>query len=145
MENDSQKAGRHRNDTRKDTRLHCSDFSALKNPTTYSNTRSSPLLHLENRSDHHVLLVVVELVHHLFCLLQELFQSVWQRMINSALNEMTISIFQDHCIDVYLALIFPQKASLLTLVPWMKPVYLVTFLLLGGTSSILRTFLGGTS
>ena len=90
MENDSQKAGRHRNDTRKDTRLHCSDFSALKNPTTYSNTRSSPLLHLENRSDHHVLLVVVEVVHHLFCLLQELFQSVWQRMINSALNEMTL-------------------------------------------------------
>ena len=90
MENDSQKGGRHRNDTRKNTRLHCSDFSALKNPTTYSNTRSSPLLHLENRSDHHVLLVVVEVVHHLFCLLQELFQSVWQRMINSALNEMTL-------------------------------------------------------
>ena len=48
MENDSQKAGRHRNDTRKDTRLHCSDFSALKNPTTYSDTRSSPLLHLQD-------------------------------------------------------------------------------------------------
>ena len=86
----SQKGERHRNDTRKNTRQHCSDFSALKNPTTYSNTRSSPLLHLENRSDHHVLLVVVEVVHHLFCLLQELFQSVWQRMINSALNEMTL-------------------------------------------------------
>ena len=83
-------AGRHRNDTRKDTRLHCSDFSALKNPTTYSDTRSSPLLHLEDRSDHHVLLLVVELVHHIFCLLQELIQSVWQRMIKSGLNEMTL-------------------------------------------------------
>ena len=90
MENDSQKAGRHRNDTRKDTRLHCSDFSALKNPTTYSDTRSSPLLHLQDRSDHHVLLLVVELVHHIFCLLQELIQSVWQRMIKSGLNEMTL-------------------------------------------------------
>ena len=84
------KAGRHRNDTRKDTRLHCSDFSALKNPTTYSDTRSSPLLHLQDRSDHHVLLVVVELVHHIFCLLQELIQSVWQRTIKSGLNEMTL-------------------------------------------------------
>ena len=84
------KAGRHRNDTRKDTRLHCSDFSALKNPTTYSDTRSSPLLHLQDRSDHHVLLLVVELVHHIFCLLQELIQSVWQRMIKSGLNEMTL-------------------------------------------------------
>ena len=128
MENDSQKAGRHRNDTRKDTRLHCSDFSALKNPTTYSNTRSSPLLHLENRSDHHVLLV--DVLHHLYCLPQELFQSVWQRMINSG------------------RYFFKLRNCLLKTLPTfgpLGPVYLVTFLLLGGTSSILRTFLGGTS
>ena len=66
--------------------LNCSDFSSFKDSTTHSDTSSSPLLHFEDRSDNHVLLVVVEVVHHLFCLLKELIQGVWQRMINSALS-----------------------------------------------------------
>ena len=89
MENDTQKAGRHRNDTQKDIRLHCSAQTFLSS-ITYSNTSSCLLLHLEDRSDHHVLLVVVDVVHRLFCLPQELFQSVWQWMISWALNEMTL-------------------------------------------------------
>ena len=123
MENDSQKAGRHRNDTRKDTRLHCSDFSALKNPTTYSDTRSSPLLHLEDRSDHHVLLVVVELVHHIFCLLQELTQRVWQRYFFKLRN----------------CLLKTQSSS----VSCVGPVYLVIFCCWVGPGPYLELFWAG--
>ena len=115
------KAGRHRNDTRKDTRLHCSDFSALKNPTTYSDTRSSPLLHLQHTDTDHSLRGIAQ-------------TSVTDKLRLSA--EETGIFFQTEKLFVKNSIIFCVLCG---------TSVLSHFLLLGGTSSILRTFWGGTS
>ena len=74
----------------KRTEENCSNSSPFECSTTHSNTSPRPLLHLEDRSHHHGLLGVVDVINNHLSLLQKLGKGVWHGVINVGLNEMTL-------------------------------------------------------
>ena len=98
-----------------------SKLPSLKNSTSHSNAGLSLVFHLPHSSSDHALLVVVDVINHMFSLTEELVKGVRHWVINLGL-----------------------KQQLWHLVALGGTSVHSDFILLRGTNSILRTFLGGS-